>query len=54
MEQKKYRELIEFDVIQAAIQGDDDSINQIIAFFSLILMPDAKENLRMNLGMSSM
>ena len=47
MEQKKYRELIEFDVIQAAIQGDADSI-------SLILMPDAKENLRMNLGMSSM
>ena len=33
MGQKKYREPVEFDVIQAAIQGDADSINQIIAYF---------------------
>ena len=33
MESKKYREPVEFDLIQAAIQGDADSINQIIAYF---------------------
>lgn len=33
MEGKKYREPIEFDVIQTAIQGDADSINQIISYF---------------------
>lgn len=33
MESKKYREPVEFGVIQAAIQGDADSINQIISYF---------------------
>ncbi|CAK7035974.1 helix-turn-helix domain-containing protein [Tissierella sp.] len=33
MGQKKYRDLVEFDLIQAAIQGDADSINQIIVYF---------------------
>ena len=33
MEQRRYREPIEFEVIQEAIQGDADSINQIIAYF---------------------
>lgn len=33
MEGKKYREPVEFDVIRAAIQGDADSINQIISYF---------------------
>ena len=33
MEQRRYREPIEFEVIQEAIQGDADSINQIIANF---------------------
>ena len=33
MESKKYKEPIEFEVIQAAIQGDADSINQIISYF---------------------
>ena len=33
MEGKKYREPVEFDVIQAAIQGDADSINQIVSYF---------------------
>lgn len=33
MRSKKYREPIEFEIIQAAIQGDVGSINQIIAYF---------------------
>lgn len=30
---KEYRELIEFEVIEKAIGGDVDSINQILFFF---------------------
>ena len=33
MESKKYKEPIEFEVIQAAIQGDAVSIYQIISYF---------------------
>lgn len=54
MRSKKYREPIEFEVIQAAIQGDVGSINQIIAYFQPYIIPNAKGNSRMNLDMSSM
>lgn len=50
MEQKKYREPIEFEVIQAAIQGDTDSINQIIVYFQPYINARCKRKFKDEFG----
>ena len=66
MKSKKHRELPEFEIIQAAIEGDAEAINQILSYqlskvtpkqsiryfpiFSHLLIVSARENIRMNLG----
>ena len=48
MKSKKHRELPEFEIIQAAIEGDAEAINQILSYFQPFI--NARENIRMNLG----
>lgn len=38
MKSKKYREPPEFEVIQAAIEGDADAINKIISYYQPFIM----------------
>lgn len=50
MGQKKYREPVEFEVIRAAIQGDIDSINQIIAYFQPYIKSKCKRKFKDEFG----
>ena len=50
MKSKKHRELPEFEIIQAAIEGDAEAINQILSYFQPFIIVSARENIRMNLG----
>ena len=47
---KKYKEPIEFEVIQAAIQGDADSINQIILYFQPYINSKCKRKFKDEFG----
>lgn len=50
MKSKKHRELPEFEIIQAAIEGDAEAINQILSYFQPFINSECRENIRMNLG----
>ncbi|EOS39030.1 hypothetical protein C808_02347 [Lachnospiraceae bacterium M18-1] len=50
MSNKKYKEPIEFDIIQAAIQGDADSINQIITYFQPYINATCKRKFKDDFG----
>lgn len=42
MERKRKKELPEFKIIEAAIEGDVDSINQIIAYFQPFIESESR------------
>ncbi len=46
MKSKKHRELPEFDTIQAAIQGDAESINLILSYFQPFINSECKREYR--------
>ncbi len=50
MKTKKYREQIEFEVIQAAIRGDVDSINKIVAYFQPYINARCKRKFKDEFG----
>lgn len=50
MGSKKYREPVEFEIIQAAIQGDADSINQIISYFQPYINARCKRKFKDEFG----
>ena len=50
MEQKKYKEPVEFDVMKEAIQGDADSINQIVAYFQPYINARCKRKFKDEFG----
>lgn len=47
---KRYKEPIEFEIIQAAIQGDADSINQIISYFQPYINSKCKRKFKDEFG----
>ncbi|MBC5744735.1 helix-turn-helix domain-containing protein [Lachnospiraceae bacterium MD308] len=47
---KKHREPFEFEIIQAAIQGDVDSINQIITYFQPYIKARCKRKFKDEFG----
>ena len=50
MGKRKLREPVEFDVIQAAIQGDADSINQVIEYFQPYINARCKRKFKDEFG----
>ena len=42
MKAKKHREMPEFEIIQAAIEGDAEAINQILSFFQPFINSECK------------
>ena len=50
MERKKYKEPLEFEAIQAAIQGDADSINQIVSYFQPYINARCKRKFKDEFG----
>ena len=42
MKSKKHRELPEFEIIQAAIEGDAEAINQILSYFQPFINSECK------------
>ena len=42
MKSKKYREMPEFETIQAAIEGDVEAINQILSYFQPFINSECK------------
>lgn len=42
MEQKRKKKLPEFEIIEAAIKGDVDSINQIISYFQPFIESESR------------
>lgn len=50
MGKRKLRKPVEFDVIQAAIQGDADSINQVIEYFQPYINARCKRKFKDEFG----
>ncbi|MCI6042350.1 helix-turn-helix domain-containing protein [bacterium] len=50
MKSKKYRELPEFETIQAAIEGDVEAINQILSYFQPFINSECKREYRDEFG----
>ncbi|MFV0466850.1 MAG: helix-turn-helix domain-containing protein [Lachnospiraceae bacterium] len=50
MEKKKHKEPPEFGIIEAAISGDADSINQIVSFFQPFIKSKCKRKLKVEFG----
>ena len=42
MKSKKHREMPEFEIIQAAIEGDAEAINQILSYFQSYINSECK------------
>ena len=42
MKSKKHRELPEFEIIQAAIEGDAEAINQILSYFQPFIKSECR------------
>jgi len=50
MQKKKHREPIEFKVIQAAIEGDVDAINQVLFYFQPYINSRCKRKVKDEFG----
>lgn len=50
MKSKKHREPPEFEVIQAAIEGDAEAINQILAYFQPFINNECKREFKDEFG----
>ena len=50
MKSKKYRELPEFEIIQAAIEGDAEAINQILSYFQPFINSECKREYKDEFG----
>lgn len=50
MEKKKCKEPPEFDVIEAAISGDADSINQLVSLFQPFIISKCRRKFKDGLG----
>ena len=50
MGHKKYRKPVDFEIIQAAIQGDADSINQVVSYFQPYINARCKRKFKDEFG----
>lgn len=50
MKAKKHREMPEFEIIQAAIEGDAEAINQILSFFQPFINSECKREYKDEFG----
>lgn len=50
MKLKKHRELLEFETIQSAIEGDAEAINQILSYFQPFIQSECKREYRDEFG----
>ncbi len=50
MKSKKYREMPEFETIQAAIEGDVEAINQILSYFQPFINSECKREYKDEFG----
>ena len=50
MKAKKHREMPEFEIIQAAIEGDAEAINQILSFFQPFSNSECKREYKDEFG----
>ena len=50
MKSKKHRELPEFEIIQAAIEGDAEAINQILSYFQPFINSECKREYKDEFG----
>lgn len=50
MKAKKHREMPELEIIQAAIEGDAEAINQILSFFQPFINSECKREYKDEFG----
>ena len=50
MKSKKHRELPEFEIIQVAIEGDAEAINQILSYFQPFINSESKREYKDEFG----
>ena len=50
MKSKKHRELPEFEIIQVAIEGDAEAINQILSYFQPFINSECKREYKDEFG----
>ena len=50
MKSKQYRKMPEFEVIQAAIEGDAEAINQILSYFQPFIKSECRREYKDEFG----